>query len=120
LGSPLQNVFLPILGQVQVSTSAPVGTQFYFLFVCMTYLGFAGDCPDADYVSRRTRSGRGGVRTTQTSRCGRDTAKIEYQDRHRHDFLQYRHGVFGITVPVKSRGARLPLFPPAVCDESVQ
>jgi hypothetical protein len=32
LGSPLQNVFLPILGQVQVSTSAPVGTQFSLFF----------------------------------------------------------------------------------------
>jgi hypothetical protein len=32
LGSPLQNLFLPILGQVQVSTSAPVGAQFSFSF----------------------------------------------------------------------------------------
>lgn len=32
LGSPLQNVFLPILGQVQVSTSAPVGTQLSLFF----------------------------------------------------------------------------------------
>jgi hypothetical protein len=30
LGSPLQNLFLPILGQVQVSTSGPVGAQFSF------------------------------------------------------------------------------------------
>ena len=106
LGSPLQNVFLPILGQVQVSTSAPVWTHFslFFSFV-WTYWGSAGDCPDADHVSRRTWPGRDGIRTTQTSQCGRDTAKIVYQDRHRHNFLQYGLRVFGVTVPVKSRRA---------------
>lgn len=35
LGSPLQNIFLPILGQVQVNTSV-IGAPF---FCCMTYNG---------------------------------------------------------------------------------
>lgn len=60
LGSPLQNAFLPILGQVQVKTHRPSGHLF-----CMTY-ELAGDRPNASCLSCRTPRSGSSDRTTQT------------------------------------------------------
>ena len=61
IGSPVQNVFLPILGQVQVSAFV-----IEVLFIPRWLIRLAGDCPDANNLSRRTKSGLDG-RTTQAS-----------------------------------------------------
>ena len=59
-GSPLQNAFLPILGQVQVKIHLPSGHFFVWLMI------LAGDRPNASHLSCGTPRSGINDRTTQT------------------------------------------------------
>ena len=98
LDSPLQNIFLPILGQVQVNTSI-VGAVFFAELLIIETL--AGNCANVNNLSCGTPQSRYNDRNVKTSRYGE--AQIRASDQHCHAFLRYGVQVFGATDHVNQR-----------------